>query len=127
MAGDEFPPSEAACHACMVRGIDITDHRSRPLTEEVVRWADVILTMERRHLDRVRELGGGGKATLLTDYPGDHGGGTEIEDPIGRGARVYEDVFEQLEKEISRVIRSLGGKGPADKRQGRGDLRSRGR
>jgi protein-tyrosine-phosphatase len=100
---DGFPPSELAREVCLSRGIDITNHASRLLTEEIIENSDIILTMERRHLKMVKELGGEGKATLLTEFP-DLSRESDIEDPIGRNETEYETVYKKLETEISRII-----------------------
>ena len=107
VAFDGFPPSELAYDVCVARGIDIADHVSRSLSEEIVGESDIILTMEHRHVEVVRELGGGNRAYLLTGFPARSGKDKEIEDPIGMGIDAYETVFEKLEQEISRVVRHL--------------------
>ena len=50
----------------------LQDHRSRPLTEQAVREADLILGMENRHVKTVLERfpEAQGKADLLTVYAG---------------------------------------------------------
>ena len=57
----------------------LEDHRSRPLTEEGVREADLILGMENRHVNSILERfpEAKGKAHLLTTYSGANG---EIKD-----------------------------------------------
>lgn len=62
-------------------GIDIRAHRSRPIAEELVAWADYVLVMEIRHATRVRERWpeADGKVMLL----GNFGGVLEIDDPYG--------------------------------------------
>ncbi|MEN0061480.1 MAG: low molecular weight phosphotyrosine protein phosphatase [Myxococcota bacterium] len=37
-------------------GIDLSRHRSQPLTEELVRWADFIAAMEPHHLEAIEAL-----------------------------------------------------------------------
>ncbi len=111
-----FPPNELASGTCAARGIDISGHVSRELTEEIVADADTILVMEHRHLARVNELGGDKKAFLLTDYPDASGRGREVRDPIGMGLEFYEEVYEELEKVIAKIVRRMtaGGGGGAD-------------
>jgi len=62
-------------------GIDIGPHRSRPIDEEHMLWADYVLVMELRHATRIRELWPQqeGKVMML----GNFGGVMEIDDPYG--------------------------------------------
>lgn len=50
------PAPAAAVATCRELGLDLSGHRSRALTEELVRWADRIFVMEPAHAVRVREL-----------------------------------------------------------------------
>ncbi len=106
-----FPSSELAIGICAARGIDIAGHVSRELNGEIVADADTILVMEHRHLARVEELGGEGKVFLVTDYPAYSGRGKEVRDPIGLDPEVYGEVFEELEREIAKIVRHLTGSG----------------
>src|SRR5256714_12133398 len=54
------PVSEGAYLVGLERGRDLSGHRARLLTRELVDGADVILTMARHHRARVDELGGEG-------------------------------------------------------------------
>jgi protein-tyrosine-phosphatase len=47
------PASDATIEVMGERGLDLTDHRSRVVSPELVHGADLVLTMERRH---AREL-----------------------------------------------------------------------
>jgi len=107
LAFEGFPPSELAYNVCMAEGIDISDHVSRTISEEIVREADIILTMERRHMERTFEIGGESKAYLLTSFPDRSDKGKEIGDPLGMDRKAYEIVFKKLESEIKRVILHL--------------------
>src|SRR5690606_24075758 len=69
-AVDGAPASEGAYLVGLEHGLDLSAHRSRVLTPELVAGADLILTMGRRHLGRVAELGGAGKSAVLGEYAG---------------------------------------------------------
>jgi protein-tyrosine-phosphatase len=64
----EIGASDGALLVAMEHGIDLGAHRARPLTRDLVSGADLVLAMGERHLARVDELGGTGKAFLLTDF-----------------------------------------------------------
>ena len=108
-AFDGSPASEGALEVADRHGLALTGHRSAVLTEEDVAEADLILTMSYSHLARVLELGGAGRAWLLTDYAltGEGGGGQGIGDPFGGGAEAYEDTYGELEMLIAALVKKL--------------------
>src|SRR3989441_11778707 len=75
-AWDGAPASEGAYLVGLERGLDLSGHRARLLTRELVEQADLILTMARHHRARVDELGGEGKVFVLSEYAGK--GGDEV-------------------------------------------------
>lgn len=68
-------------------GGDLTAHRSQPMSEELVAWADRILCMELRHTQAARAMFplAEGKLQLL----GTFGGTVEIDDPYGSWIFTY--------------------------------------
>jgi len=80
-AWDGAPASEGAYLVGLERGLDLSGHRARLLTRELVDQADLILTMARHHRARVDELGGEGKVFVLGEYAGK--GSDEVSDPFG--------------------------------------------
>src|SRR3989442_8878821 len=64
-AWDGAPASEGAYLVGLERGLDLSGHRARLLTRELVEAADLILTMARHHRARVDELGGEGHGFVL--------------------------------------------------------------
>jgi protein-tyrosine-phosphatase len=100
--GLEVQVSSAGTGACegaylvgLERGLDLSGHRARLLTRELVEQADLILTMARHHRARVDELGGEGKVFVLGEYSGR--GGDEVSDPFGGDLGVYRDTCQELE------------------------------
>ena len=73
------------------QGIDLSRHRSRPLSVELIHQADVIFTMGRSHQQAVTALVPSAvEKTLLLDPAGD------IDDPIGSELPVYESLARTL-------------------------------
>src|SRR3989441_4427335 len=66
-AWDGAPVSEGAYLVGLERGLDLSAHRARLLTRELVEDADLILTMARHHRARVDELGGERHVFVLGD------------------------------------------------------------
>jgi protein-tyrosine-phosphatase len=75
---------------------DLSGHRARRLTAELVAEADLVLAMERHHVAAVRAFGGGDKVRLL-------GGG--ISDPISEDTdEAYEHTYTELRAAIAPVL-----------------------
>ena len=92
-----FDASPNAVEAMRERGIDIRNHRSRPITVDVLLAADYIWVMTRSHLESVLwlapELAG---RVALVDPTGD-----AIADPIGGDLDMYRACAGYLEKAIA--------------------------
>jgi tRNA threonylcarbamoyl adenosine modification protein (Sua5/YciO/YrdC/YwlC family) len=90
------PVSIESVEAMGSRKIDISSHLSQPLTERLVRFADLILTMTRGH-----------RAAIVGQWP-DAAARThllsrssrDIADPIGGPAEIYERCAQQIEDEL---------------------------
>ena len=103
----DAPASENAIRVAGEVGLDLTGHRSQPLTPELVAWADIILAMSRSHLDAVDELGGAEKAALLAEFAAGAAQGGSIDDPFGGDLPPYRRAFAQIESAIAGVLRKL--------------------
>jgi protein-tyrosine-phosphatase len=80
-----------AVDAVREHGADLSRHRSRPLTVELIHQADVIYTMGAGHAQAVRSLVPSASDKVHTlDPDGD------IEDPIGSDLAVYKSLAGQL-------------------------------
>ena len=106
------PASEGSLRATARHGLDLTAHRSTPLSKELVQWADLILTMSLRHLTAVQELPGGEeKVSLLTNFAEgrdrDVAGGAGVADPFGGGDHQYEITLLELRELVDRSLERL--------------------
>lgn len=99
------PASEGSYLVALERGLDLSAHRSRQVTTELVREADLILTMGAAHSRRVSELGGAGKVHLLTEFAGEDG--SDVPDPFGQDVSAYRETAERLERLMARVAARL--------------------
>jgi protein-tyrosine-phosphatase len=106
-AWDGAPASEGAYLVGLERGLDLSGHRARLLTRELVADADLVLTMARHHRARVDELGGEGRVHVLGEYAGGEGDDAEVSDPFGGDLEVYRDTCRQLETFIDAVVERL--------------------
>jgi protein-tyrosine-phosphatase len=89
-------------------GLDITDHRSKPVSERLVEWADLILVMEPWQQMHVSSLfpTARGKTHLLTEYAGERG---SVSDPYGSGADTYRRCAALLHSLLLKVATGLKG------------------
>ena len=94
--------SDGALLVALEHGLNLGDHRSRPLAQALVNNAQIILTMGPHHLDRVEALGGTGRSWLLTDYAA--GVPRPVSDPFGGDLDVYRATFVELEQAIDAVL-----------------------
>jgi protein-tyrosine-phosphatase len=108
-AWDGAPVSEGAYLVGLENGLDLSNHRARLLTREIVRGADLILVMSGHHLARVAELGGEDKAHLLGAYAGREAGRTEVTDPFGSDLASYRHTFTELQELIGAVVSRVAG------------------
>lgn len=109
----EIGASDGALLVAMEHGVDLGEHRARPLSRELVEQADLVLAMGDRHLARVLELGGAGKAFLLTDFAS-HGEQVRgVADPFGGDLAAYRDTYEELDREVRRALSRLVPSGAA--------------
>jgi len=98
------PASSGALEAVAEMGADLRGHSSQPLTESLVRQADVILTMTASH-----------RAALLAQFPeaGDRVAmlspdRRDVIDPIGGSLDTYRSCARQIREHLAARIATLG-------------------
>jgi protein-tyrosine-phosphatase len=101
---DGAPASDGSLLVGMERNMDLGQHRSQQLTQEIIRDADLILVMSPNHLDQLQAWGAGSKAYLLSDFASYGASHRGISDPIGADLDVYRETADELEHEIRRVL-----------------------
>ena len=79
-------------------GLDLTGHVAQPLTEELVRWADVVLGMQKAHVLQAQEVDSSADVRLITEFDPESPRREGIEDPIGKGPEVYARVFGEIRR-----------------------------
>jgi protein-tyrosine-phosphatase len=95
-AWEGAPASEGAYLVGLENGLDLSSHRARLVTAELVAASDLILTMARHHRARVLELGGDERVQLLGEYAGRSGSTAEVADPFGADLEVYRQTRDEL-------------------------------
>ena len=98
-AGSAGRATPEAVDAAGELGVDISGHRSRKLSVELINRADLILCMSGYHVDVVCRLvpsAAGKVVRLLPDR--------DITDPLGTGEHVYRKTAEDIDKALRDVL-----------------------
>lgn len=115
-AWDGAPASEGAYLVALENGLDLSGHRARMLTRELVAEADLILTMSRHHAARVADLGGAGRVHLLGEFAGRAGPLAEVSDPFGGDLDEYRETYAALAELAAGVAARLTAERTGDQR-----------
>jgi tRNA threonylcarbamoyl adenosine modification protein (Sua5/YciO/YrdC/YwlC family) len=103
---DGFSPTKETVEVMQKQQIDISDERSKHINSSMIKRADLILVMQKKHKDYICELYPEAveKVYLLKEFK-DSSGRTEfnIADPIGQSLEVYERVCDEIKSEIERI------------------------
>ena len=85
------------------RGLDLSGHATQPLTESLVRQADVVFTMTRGHRDAiVSHWPDAAQRTVLLRVDGG-----DISDPIGGPLEQYAACAQQIEQQLAARVAEL--------------------
>lgn len=106
-AWDGAPASDGALLVAMERSLDLSTHRARLLTRDLVSGSDLILAMGPHHLERIEALGGTGKTHLLASYASRGRSERSITDPFGGDLDVYRSAFDELDREVQHAIERI--------------------
>ena len=95
--------SDNAIAALKKYDIDLTYHRSKPVTEDLIKQCDLILTMTSSHKQALAKIADG-KVFTLSEYVGENG---DISDPYGGALTIYEKTSEELYELLNRLADKL--------------------
>jgi protein-tyrosine-phosphatase len=130
---DGAPASLFAIEVAKAQNVDLTQHRSHQLNQQILKKADLILVMSNEHLEQIQNMNEKAlkKTYLLKTFPQRHPASppevsachpsgknlfmTEnkspevayIKDPIGGSIEDYNRCFLEIEKEIKRIFPEL--------------------
>lgn len=106
-AWDGAPASEGAYLVALEHDLDLSAHRARQLTADLVAGADLVLGMSPHHVERAAALGGDGKSHLLGSYAGRAAADAQVEDPFGGDLPEYRTTFQRLHELLSDAVARL--------------------
>jgi protein-tyrosine phosphatase len=106
---EDEPASAAARQVCAEHGVDISAHRSRPVTGEDMQRADLILCMEPGHAKYMKTFypWHRDRVFLMGAWPGKATRKSGVRDPIGAPVGVYRTTFGILEAHVRRILEHL--------------------
>ncbi len=105
-AAEGHPASENSVWALKRVGLDLSDHRSRAASLELIQSSDCVFGMTHSHLEAVQMIAGEGAPPchlfreFCTDDP-------EIPDPFGGSVSEYEACRDSMVEAIPSVVRHL--------------------
>ena len=99
------PASECSVEVAAREGVDLTSHRSRRATRAMLQEADLVLVMERTHLEAVKELGmDSGRVFVLSEWPAPGEPGLAVSDPFGGSIEAYEECWRRIRRHVLRAV-----------------------
>ena len=106
-----MPATDLAVSTSSEWGIDISGHRSLPLTAELVEKAGLILTMTPEHQEEVLSFDSvaASKTFLLKSFPEPvkNESAFYVRDPIGGGPGEYLRSFLEIEESLRRIFSAI--------------------
>ncbi|HHZ12649.1 MAG TPA: low molecular weight protein arginine phosphatase [Clostridiales bacterium] len=93
-------------------GIDLSQHRARQLTKDMIDRADLILTMTEGHRDFIRVMDPGAREKTFTlkeytDEDAAKAGDLDIDDPFGGSVEVYRRSAMEIKEALQRLLERL--------------------
>ncbi|MCK9555345.1 low molecular weight protein arginine phosphatase [bacterium] len=109
---DGFPPSAEAAKVMEDRGIDISSHKTRRLSQKIIDLSDIVIVMSDSHKREVEKKfkTGGKEVKLLKEFgESDNINSMDIRDPIGMPVDVYRACFEEMKPLIENLLEDICG------------------
>ncbi len=96
------PATEDAKRVAAEYNVSLEAHRSTRLKQDMLSWADIVLTMDERNTSFVREEfpGAAAKVWRLGDITDGH----EVPDPHGKGRRAFERSFSAIARAVDELL-----------------------
>lgn len=107
-AGQPMDPRSA--EVLGTAGYDATRHRARQVDAAALAAYDLVLAMDRTHLEDLRALGADPGRTMLFGAFDPVEPGSEVPDPYYGGSDGFEEVLTMVERTSDAIIRTLAGR-----------------
>lgn len=102
------PASEGSEIVARAHGLDLGGHSARQFTAERASGLDLILAMDRVHLDVAKSVAPAVRCRLITDYLAEEDArrGEPVPDPYGGWTDRYEEAYQLIEASIAAFLGS---------------------
>jgi protein-tyrosine-phosphatase len=102
-------PTEPTKELLRREGIDVSGHRSRRISPDLIQKSDIILVMEKIHEENILGMVPSAKnrVFLLKEFAKIGENNVNIDDPIARSKDFYEYTFGVIKEAVERVVRLL--------------------
>ena len=98
------PASEGSQRVAAADGFDLSAHRARAVTAELMRAADFVFVMSAAHRAAVEPLGGPGQQVhVLSEWPEPGEPELPVFDPFGASFEAYEECWRRLRLHARRI------------------------
>ena len=109
---DAAPAAANAVRVAAEHGFDLTRHRSRGIRAHDVATSDIVIAMEARQLDRLRDAFPGAQATfaLLRAYergPQRDDDASDLADPVGEALPTFRACFRTIRTCVDHIVLAL--------------------
>lgn len=106
-AWNRSPASDEALLVGVERNLDLSGHRARRLTPEILANADLILAMSPTHLAEVRVMDPGANVHLFAGYGTPGAKSHSIADPFGGNLEDYRATADELEQKLKEILERI--------------------
>lgn len=109
-AVDGMSPTAETIEVMRKAGVDVSRFKSKCITDELIKKADLILVMAACHMDSVIRMAPEAvkKTHLLKQYGLENDTSTceelDVPDPIGKPVEFYQRVSDTIKREIERIV-----------------------
>jgi protein-tyrosine phosphatase len=103
----DAPASEGSLQTAAEIGLDLSGHRSQPLSRELIERADIILGMTMNHVQAVQTLGETDKVSLISEFIDGSEAGEPINDPVGGPLDEYAEMRDRIRQAVEGLLDRL--------------------
>ncbi len=101
------PASRNAVTALKAVNLDLSDHRSQPLSDQLLEVSDLILTMTQSHVDIIQQQHPDSDVPVFRFREWIESGPREVPDPFCGSLELYKDTRDSLAEAIPSIINYL--------------------
>ena len=98
------PASTGTRQVALAQGMDLSAHRARRVTAQLVRDADFVIVMEPHHRTALEALGAPmERVHVVSDFPAPGDPGLPVSDPYGASSEAYEECWRRIRVHVRRL------------------------